>query len=250
MVACPDQLLQSRLFQPQVIEEHLLLIIIQLGDLFLDLSAHYKHFAALLRSVFADSLHSRIGSAVVSQVILRHICREDHRLRCQQIVACKPRLLVLVVSHKALCQLILFQMRFYTVQEVQLFCRCLIIPGQLHGLGDPSLQDFQIRKDQLQIDRLNVAHRINTSVYMHDICIFKAAHHMDDSIHLTDVCEELVSQAFSFGSSLHKPCDIHELDRRGDDLLRVIHLSENIQSLIRHCHHAHIWVDGTERIVR
>ncbi len=50
-----------------------------------------------------------------------------------------------------------------------------------------ALQNFNIRKDQFQIDRLDITKRINASIYMHDIGIFKTAYHMNDSIYLTDI---------------------------------------------------------------
>ena len=43
-VTCADQFVQTRLCQSQVFQEHLLLVIIQLRDLFFDLSADYKDF--------------------------------------------------------------------------------------------------------------------------------------------------------------------------------------------------------------
>ena len=87
MVACADQLVQSGLLQTQILQEHGLFIIVQLGDLLLDLGADHKDLAAILVCILADSLHMRIGSAVVGQIFLAYICRKDHRLVGQQIVA-------------------------------------------------------------------------------------------------------------------------------------------------------------------
>ena len=84
---------------------------------------------------------------------------------------------------------------------------------------------------------------------MYDIRIFKAAHHMHDCIDFTDISKELVAESLSFGRALDESCNIHKLNRCRNDLLRVVHLAQHIQSFVRHCHDADIRVDRTERII-
>ena len=85
-----------------------------------------------------------------------------------------------------------------TVQEIQLFRRRLVIPRELDRLRDPSLQHLQVREDQLQVYRLYIAERIDTSIHMDDIRILKAAYHMYNGIHLADVGKELIPESLSF----------------------------------------------------
>ena len=115
MVACLDQFLKPGLLKPQIIQEHLLLLIVKLRDLLFDLCAHDEHFTVLPGSILTDRLYARVGRAVIRQVILRHICREDHRFRGQQVISRQPCLLVFIIRDKALCHLIILKMCFHTV---------------------------------------------------------------------------------------------------------------------------------------
>ena len=70
--------------------------------------------------------------------------------------------------------------------------------------------------------------RINASVYMDDIRIFKAAYYMYDRIYLTDICKELVSKALTLGSTLYQTCDINKFDHSRCYLLRVVKISREV----------------------
>ena len=140
-------------------------------------------------------------------------------------------------------------MCFQTLQKIQFFGCCLIISWQFHRLRNSSLKNFEIREDQFQIDRLNISERINTSVYMDDICIFKASYYMNDCIYLPDIGKELISKTLSFWCTFYKTCDIYKLDGCRDDLLCMIHLSQHIKTLVRHCYNSHVRVDRTEWII-
>ena len=72
---------------------------------------------------------------------------------------------------------------------------------------------------------------------------------MNDGIYLTDVSQKLVAQALTLGSALYQTCNIYELNGCRCDLLCIVHLTQNIQSVIRYGHNSHIRVNGTERIV-
>ena len=72
---------------------------------------------------------------------------------------------------------------------------------------------------------------------------------MHDGIYLTDIRQELIPQSLSFGGSFYKSRDIYKLYRRRDDLLCVVHVSQYLKPFVRHRYHAHIGVDGAERIV-
>ena len=103
-------------------------------------------------------------------------------------------------------------MLLHSLKEIQFFCSLFVHTGCFGNFGDSTFQDLNIRKDQFQIDRLNVSERINASVYMNDIRIFKTAYNMYDRVYLTNVCQELVSKSLTFGSALYKSGDINEFD--------------------------------------
>ena len=84
---------------------------------------------------------------------------------------------------------------------------------------------------------------------MDHVRILKAAHHVHDGVHLADIGQELVAQALALGRSLYQARDVHELDNRRGHLRGMVHVRQKAQPLVRHRHHAHIRVDGAERVV-
>ena len=81
------------------------------------------------------------------------------------------------------------------------------------------------------------------------VSIVKAADHVDDGVGLPDVGQELVAQARPLAGALHQAGDVHELDDRRGLLVRLVHLRQVVQPLVRHGHHAHVGVDGAEGVV-
>ena len=135
------------------------------------------------------------------------------------------------------------------LKEIKLFGSFLIHTCSLGYFCNSSFKNFDIRENQLKIDRLDVAKRINTSVYVNDIRIFKAAHYMYDCIYFTDICKELVAKTLTLGCTLYQTRDINKFDNSRCHLLRVVKISEQFQSFVRNSNHTDVWVDGTERIV-
>ena len=72
---------------------------------------------------------------------------------------------------------------------------------------------------------------------------------MDNGIRLPDVGQELVAQTRALAGTLDQTGNVHKLDDGRRLFVRLIHLGQLVQPLIRHRHHAHIGVDGAERIV-
>ena len=118
--------------------------------------------------------------------------------------------------------------------KFQFFCKCLVHSCLFGNLCNSSVKNLNIRKNQFQIDRLNISCRIDRSVHMDNIGILKTTYHMYDSIYLTDICKELVSKSLTLTGSLHKTCDINKFDCCRCNLLCVIELSELYDSLVRH----------------
>ena len=250
-VAGLDQLVEACLGDAQVLEEHGFFVVVKLRDLRLDAGADDKDTAVGLGRVLTDLLHTFIVSAVVGKVVFRDVCRINDGLVGQKVVGLQPFFLILgqAVRRQKGGGLSSLEVLAHSLEELHLFAGFLIHLGRAGDLGDTALQHFEVRKDQLQIDGLNIAKRVNTSVDMDDILILKAAHYMDDGVNLTDICQELVAQALTLGCALDKSCDIHELDHGGCHLFRVIHLTQKTDPLIRYRYHADIGVDGAEWIV-
>ena len=66
------------------------------------------------------------------------------------------------------------------------------------------------------------------------VLVLKAAHDVDNRVHLADVAQKLVAQPFAVARALHQTGNVHKLDGRGRNLLRVIHFAQHIQAVVRH----------------
>ena len=76
---------------------------------------------------------------------------------------------------------------------------------------------IQIGQRQLSVDGRNIVERVDFTIYVDDVFVFKAAHHMRDGIGLADVGKELVTQAFAFTRARNQTGNIHEFHAGRDD---------------------------------
>lgn len=113
-----------------------------------------------------------------------------------------------------------------------------------------ALEVLDVRKDQLEVDGLDVTGRIDRAFNMHDVLVVEAADNVNDGVNLADVGQELVAKALALACAAHQTGDVHELDHRRRGLLCVIEIGQRLQTLIRYSDHADVRVDGAERIVR
>ena len=60
MITCLYKFLQTGFFQSEIVEKHFLLIIVELGYLFLDLRTYDKYFAVFFFRIFTYSLNACI----------------------------------------------------------------------------------------------------------------------------------------------------------------------------------------------
>ena len=72
---------------------------------------------------------------------------------------------------------------------------------------------------------------------------------MDDGVGAADVLQELVAKARALTGALHQAGDVHKLDDCRSFFVRLVHLRQLVQPCVRHSHHAHVGLDGAERIV-
>jgi len=108
---------------------------------------------------------------------------------------------------------------------------------------------FQIGKQQLSVDDLDIPCRIYQAIDMDHIGVIETADNMYDSIHLPDMTEKLVAQSLSSAGPFYQAGNIQEfhgcicLFRRVDDF------SDKIESGIGNGHHPDVRVDGTEGVI-
>ena len=84
---------------------------------------------------------------------------------------------------------------------------------------------------------------------MGDVGILEATQHVDNGVRRADIAQKLVAQTFALRGTLHQTGNIDNLDRRGDDPLRVVDLGQTDQTLIGYGDHADVGFDRAEREV-
>ena len=242
-----DQLVQTGLFDPQFLQEHSFFLVIQLRQLCLQLCADHCHLGVFTGGEFLHFLHQSVVFSV-RRILFRHVGRVDHRLIGQEAQGFHEFCLVLRQVHRPGGQALL-QDGFDFIQNIQFLLEALVSLQVLCGLLDPAVDQLDVGNDQLQVDGLDVLQRPDLSVHMHHVLVFKAPHHVDDGVHFPDVGQELVSQTLALGSAFHQTGNVHEFDAGVDDLLRVIHIVQDLQPFIRYLYHPNVGVDGAEGII-
>ena len=191
-----------------------------------------------------------IGSSVICQIILCYVGCIDRRFCSQKIVILKPQLIVFIIRHlKGSCHLALFQMRFDSLYQFQFFGIDFIHLCLFSDLGNSSVQNLDIREDQLQVNRLNISCRINGTIHMDDVRILKTTHYMNNGIYFTDICKELVTKSFSFAGSFYKACNVHEFDSCRCHFLCMIQFSQLHDPLIRYGYNSYVRINCCKGIV-
>ena len=109
---------------------------------------------------------------------------------------------------------------------------------------------LHIGQDQLEVNGLDITRRINRTVYVHNVVVVKAAYDMDNRVYLTDVRQELIAQTLALGRAAHQTGNVHELNDRRGGLLGVVQIGQRLETVVGYGNHAHVGVDGAERIVR
>ena len=147
------------------------------------------------------------------------------------------------------------EVRGQRLEHLGLVQELLVALGGLRGLLHAAVYHLEVSHDELKVDRLNVAQRVDRRCDarvghdVHDVLVVEAAHDVDNGVRAADVLEELVAEPRALARALDKTRDVHELDDGGRLLVRVVHLGELVEPLVRHGDDADIRLNRTERIV-
>ena len=254
VVAALDQPVEAGLLDAQIGQKHgPLLRIVQLGDVLLQLGTDGQHLRPLLLRQLADSPEIVVALAV-GKAVLVHVGGVDDGLQAQQIRRLEDGA-ILLVALKGAGGLAGIQMGGQRLEHLRLAEELLVALGGLGRLLHPAVHHLQIGHDQLQIDGADIAQRVHRHVlagvrhHVHDVLVVEAAHHMDDGVGAADVLQKLVAKSRALTGALHQTRDVHEFDDRRGLLVRLVHLRQLVQPRIRNDHHAHVGLDGAERIV-
>ena len=136
------------------------------------------------------------------------------------------------------------------VRQLDFDARFLVAAAEVfHRLVLAALHGVHVRENQLEVDRLDVAGGVDRAINVDDVLVLEAAHDVDNRVHLADVAQKLVAQPFAVARAFHQTRNVHKLDGRGCNLLRVIHFAQHVQTVVRHHDNARVRLDGAERIV-
>ena len=122
--------------------------------------------------------------------------------------------------------------------------------GRAFGLGEGRLQGLHVGQHQLDLDRLDVRERLDRARHVDHVGVLEAADDLEDGVDLADVAEELVAEPFPFARPLHDPGDVHEAERRGDELLGDDVLADHRQAIVGDAHDPFVRLDGAEGVIR
>ena len=250
-VTCCNQLVESARCHPKIIEIFFLFLLGKFGKFLFNLCTDHKYFCAFFLCHLTNLCHMRVGSSIIYKIILCYICRINSRLCGKEIVSLKPDLCIIIVRYfKCSCHLAILKVCLDCLNQLQFLGKCLVHSCLLGNLCNSSVENLNIRKDQLQIDGLDITCRINGTVDVDNIGILETAHYMYNRIDLPDIGKELVSESLSLAGTLYKSCNINKFDCGRCHLFCMIKLTELYDSLIRNRNDSYVWIDGRKRIVR
>jgi len=63
-----------------------------------------------------------------------------------------------------------------------------------------------------QVERLDVASRVDGLLDVDDVLVLETPHHMDDQFGLADVVQELIAQTLATARAFGQAGDVHEFD--------------------------------------
>ena len=121
--------------------------------------------------------------------------------------------------------------------------------GLLAVLVGAALGGLQVGEDQLEVDDLDVADRVDAVLDMGDVGVVEAADDVEDGVHAADVPEELVAEAFALGRAADKAGDVDELDLSLDLLRRFGDVADAVEPFVGDGDAADVWLDRAEGIV-
>mgnify|MGYP001377253430 CR=1 FL=1 len=244
--------IEGRLLEPQCLEHFRPISIRHLGKLGLDLRADGDDLGVLLLRVLAH-LHAGLGGAF--QVVLVHVHDVKDFLGGDEAEALEHFLLLGIVDLDGAGRLAAFERGLELLEHlVAGHLLGLAALGGSLGLGERALDGLEVGEHQFRGDDLDVADGIDGARDVDDVLAAggfgEAADDLQNGVHLADVGEELVAQPLALAGPLDDARDVHEPERRGNDLLRRDVLRDDVHPLVGDGHDPDVGLDGGEGIVR
>ena len=181
-------------------------------------------------------------------MVLVHVGDVEHGLHREQVQIVEGLLLFGVQAQGARAMAFV-QALEHLLRHFQLLGARLVALGFLLQARDGLFQRGQVGQDELGLDGLHVGERVHAAGHVHHVRIPEEAHHLADGVRLADVREELVAQALALAGAGDQAGDVHELHRCRHDARRVVDGGQGVQPRVGHGDHAHVGLDGGERVV-
>ena len=121
--------------------------------------------------------------------------------------------------------------------------------GRLADAVEAALGLIEVGEDELGLDRLDVAQRVDAPLGVHDVGILVDAHDVDDRVGLADVGQELVAQPLAAVRARDQAGDVVEGDRVGHDLGRLDRGGDLVEAFVDDRDDGDVGLDRRERVV-
>ena len=121
--------------------------------------------------------------------------------------------------------------------------------GFLGQPGQAVLHRLEVGQDQLGVHRLDVGTRVDPGVDVDDVFVVERAHDLADRIGLADGGQELVAEPLALRRPAYEAGDVHEGHRCRHHRCAVVERGQPLQPRVGHGHHAHVGLDGRERVI-
>ena len=145
------------------------------------------------------SLEALIFLVVAGKAFLVHVGRIDDLLCGQQVALVYDAVDILVFAEalKGAGGLALLEMCLELFQNVYVEQQLLVCLGRLARALQTAFQMLDVRKNELEIDGLDVARRIDRALDVNDVLVVEAADNVYDCVDLADMGQELVAQTLA-----------------------------------------------------
>ena len=117
----------------------------------------------------------------------------------------------------------------------------IAVEGLFHG--------GEVGERKLGVDHRDVFERIDVTGHVNDVVVLEAAHDVRDGVALADVGEKLVAEAFALARAGDETGDVDEFHDRGHDALGLDDFRKGRKARIRHFDDARVRFDRAEGIV-
>ncbi len=245
LVAGVDQAVEAGFVKAEVGEEHLLFLIIEVGDLGFDGGADGDHLGLLGGCMGAH----RVDQRVVLEAILGDVGDVEHGLSGDQAEGLEagPFFLRQVEgAHRPG----LVELGEALLEDGDEYFGVLVAGAGRAAVAVERLVDGgHVGERQFGVDDLDVTNRIDAAGNVHDVVVGEAADDMHDSVGFADVGEELVAETFALRGAGDQASNVHEFD---DGRLYLLWLDDDRQlgeTRVGHLDDANVRLNGAERVV-